>query len=170
MKSRKKVASLVGVGLGVFFAAATPGAFGQKREPGVVPHAGHDAQARGGHPSPGQAGKARDFRSLTRRLRAEGLKVKVGGRVEQPFFSVRGRTLTAGGEQVQVFEYAQAKTADAEARGVDPKGSGVGTSMVSWIGPPHFYKSGRVIVLYVGSDQNVIKALESALGPQFAGK
>jgi hypothetical protein len=36
--------------------------------------------------------------------------------------------------------------------------------------PPHFYRSGRLIVLYVRDDAAVLLALESVLGTQFAGQ
>lgn len=35
---------------------------------------------------------------------------------------------------------------------------------------PHFYKAGRIIVLYVGSDETVLGLLEEILGSQFAGR
>lgn len=134
-------------------------------------HAAHgNAGAQHTSPLARQAAAAKDFRSLVSSLRKSGLTVRRAGRVSQPFFSVKGRALTAGGEPVQVFEYASAKAAEREAGRVEPSGSGVGTSKASWMGPPHFYKGGRLIVLYVGSDGGVIKALEGALGPQFAGK
>jgi hypothetical protein len=41
--------------------------------------------------------------------------------------------------------------------------------MVSWMDTPHFYKTGKIIVLYVGSDTTVLELLEGVLGPQFAG-
>jgi hypothetical protein len=115
-------------------------------------------------------GGAKDYRSLVRAIRKSGMSVRRGGRVSQPFFSVRGRTLNLGGESVQVFEYAKAAAAGRDAKRVEPSGSGVGTSMPMWVGTPHFYKGGRLIVLYIGSDQSVIKALEDAFGAQFAGK
>ena len=111
-----------------------------------------------------------DLRGLMRRLQAAGLAVKRGGRVSQPFFSVRGSILTLNGEQVQVFEYANTRIAEKDAQKVSATGSGIGMSMPMWIAPPHFYKSGRLIVLYLGESQFVIKALEGELGPQFAGK
>ena len=42
--------------------------------------------------------------------------------------------------------------------------------MVLWTAPPHFFSSENVIVLYVGDSPNVIEALTSVLGPQFAGR
>jgi len=42
--------------------------------------------------------------------------------------------------------------------------------MVTWVTPPHFFKSETAIVLYVGDSPKVIEALTSVLGPQFAGR
>jgi hypothetical protein len=41
--------------------------------------------------------------------------------------------------------------------------------MITWIEPPHFFRKERVLVLYIGSDATVLKALHDVLGPQFAG-
>jgi hypothetical protein len=42
--------------------------------------------------------------------------------------------------------------------------------MITWVAPPHFFQQGCVIVLYVGSDEEMISLLASVLGPQFAGQ
>jgi len=42
--------------------------------------------------------------------------------------------------------------------------------MPFWVGPPHFYKVEKLIVLYVGENEDTIGILESVLGPQFAGR
>ncbi len=115
-------------------------------------------------------GPVTDYVSLIDNLRAAGATVEPAGEISQPFFSVRGRVITVNGGDVQVFEYADAATADAEAALVSPDGSSVGTSMVSWVAPPHFYKEGKLIVLYVGDDTAVVSALEAVLSPQFAGR
>jgi len=120
--------------------------------------------------SSGHVATINDLRGLMRSLRAPGLTVKRGGRISQPFFSVRGSILTVNGEEVQVFEYANARVAEKDAKKVSARGNDVGMSMPMWIAPPHFYKSGRLIVLYLGESPSVIKGLEGALGPQFAGK
>ncbi len=112
----------------------------------------------------------KNLKDLINRLRVSGEKVGRAGRVSQPFFSVKGQGITIGDEQVQVFEYASGKAAEREAKTVSAAGSSAGTSMPLWVAPPHFYKSGRLIVLYVGEQSAVIKALESILGPQFAGR
>jgi hypothetical protein len=74
------------------------------------------------------------------------------------------------GEDVQVFEYHDHSTAKTEAALVSPDGSFIGTSLPFWIAPPHFYKAGLIIVLYVGENTAVTDALESILGEQFAGR
>jgi Tol biopolymer transport system component len=89
--------------------------------------------------------------------------------IEQPFFSVPGQIITVNGESIQVFEYADAAQADVDAGQVAPDGGSIGTTMATWVGPPHFYRAERLIVLYVGEDQSVIELLETVLGPQFAG-
>jgi len=74
------------------------------------------------------------------------------------------------GEDVQVFEYSDAMAAEAQTALVSPSGSAVGTTKIHWVGPPHFFKKGRLIVLYVGDNGKVLKALEAVLGRQFAGR
>ena len=114
-------------------------------------------------------GPVTDYVSLVDALRTQGATVEPGDDVSQPFFTVEGRVIRANSQGVQVFEYADKAAADAEAELVAPDGSSVGTSMVSWVAPPHFYKVGRLIVLYVGDDATTIDLLETVLGSQFAG-
>lgn len=73
-------------------------------------------------------------------------------------------------EDVQVFEYSDENAANQEAASISPDGSTVGTTMVSWVGPPHFFRARKIIVLYIGEDQAVINLLEGSLGKQFAGR
>ena len=90
--------------------------------------------------------------------------------VNQPFFSVQGRLIKINGEDVQVFQYAHAAAAAEQAALVSPDGNAVGTGMPHWIGSPHFFKKELLLVLYVGDDDKVQRALEAVLGQQFAGK
>ncbi len=115
-------------------------------------------------------GPVTDYISLFDNLRAAGATVEPAGEISQPFFSVKGNAITVDGENVQVFEYADTTTADAEAALVSPDGSSIGTTMVSWVATPHFYKTGKLIVLYVGDNTGVISVLEDLLNPQFAGR
>jgi hypothetical protein len=110
-----------------------------------------------------------DAQDLGNALASAGATIGHEGEVDQPFFSVPGQVITANGESVQVFEYADAAQADAEAEQVAPDGSSIGTTMATWIGPPHFYRADHLIVLYVGDNQSLMELLETLLGPQFAG-
>lgn len=118
--------------------------------------------------SPG--GPVTDYVSLIDQLRTAGATVELAGAVSQPFFSVKGQVIKVNGEDVQVFEYTDAAAAEAEAATVSPDGGSIGISMVTWVAAPHFYKTGKLIVLYVGDNQTIITTLETALGPQFAGR
>ena len=110
-----------------------------------------------------------DLDALIRELRNEGATVNIVGSVSQPFFSASGQVLRVNGEDVQVFEYENAAAAQGEGARVSPDGSSVGTTIINWVSTPHFYKSGKVIVLYVGSSRELLSLLDSVLGPQFAG-
>lgn len=111
-----------------------------------------------------------DYTSLISHLRAQGVAVTTKETISQPFFSVPGNVIDVKGEEVQVFEYLTMAAAEKEAALVSPTGGSIGTSMVSWMRTPHFYKKGRLIVLYVGVDKSVIALLNNALGTQFAGR
>ncbi len=70
---------------------------------------------------------------------------------------------------MQVFEYASEVNAKVEADLVTPDGGSVGASIMTWIATPHFYNSGKLIVLYVGDQSDTIDDLEAVLGSEFAG-
>ncbi|HEY3305775.1 MAG TPA: hypothetical protein VGL70_19790 [Candidatus Binatia bacterium] len=107
---------------------------------------------------------------LVERLRAAGAAVEPAGGVDQPFFSGAGKAIRIGGEDVQVFQYPTAAAAEAEARRVSRDGSAIGTAKPHWIGTPHFYRQGRLLVLYLGEEKKVLQVLEAVLGRQFAGQ
>jgi hypothetical protein len=120
-------------------------------------------------------GPVQDQVSLIDALR-KSLTVDISGTVAQPFLhphsgtTVRlsGATLAAPTD-VQLFEYASAADAQADAHQIRADGSGTATTIVDWVAPPHFFLKGRVLVIYVGNDAAVVSLLRGLLGPQFAG-
>jgi hypothetical protein len=111
--------------------------------------------------------KQSGYANLISQLRAKGATVKSSNeRVAQPFFSVRGRILMVNGQAAQVFEFPNASRAAAETKRV----GATATTSAAWIAPPHFFQSGRLIVLYVGHNELILKQLTTVLGPQFAGQ
>ncbi|MBC7877709.1 MAG: hypothetical protein H7Y59_11125 [Anaerolineales bacterium] len=115
-------------------------------------------------------GPVEDYVSLIDSLRGAGATLEPGDQIEQPFFTVTGQIIQVNGADVQVFEYETAEQLEAEAGQVAPDGGSTGTTMITWMATPHFFKAGRVIVLYVGDDQAILELLKGALGAQFAGR
>jgi hypothetical protein len=111
-----------------------------------------------------------DRASLLNNLQADGAKVETGDSITQEFFSPEGQTVKVNGADLQVFEYENSEAMEKEASQVAPDGGSIGTSMVTWIDAPHFYKAGRIIVLYLGNDKAVLDLLNKVVGPQFAGQ
>jgi uncharacterized protein YceK len=110
-----------------------------------------------------------DQADLVATLQASGATVETVEPVTQAFFSPQGSIIKVNAADVQLFEYESVGAMEAEASQVAPDGGSIGTSMVTWMDTPHFYKAGRLIVLYVGSDASLLSLLENVLGPQFAG-
>ena len=112
-----------------------------------------------------------DYRSLVDSLRSLEAKVGIRGFSAQSFFiGTQGRLLDVNNEDVRVFQFRSVEDADAASGTVSADGSSIGTTTMSWDAPPHFYKGGILIVLYVGSASSVVNVLEEAMGPQFAGQ
>lgn len=129
-----------------------------------------DSDCRRKAPSQDGAAATYGYTNLVNDLRAAGVEVETAGEVSQPFFSAKGKIIKSNGSDVQVFEYETAAAANAAASEVASDGRSIGRSYPSWIAPPHFYKKGKIIVLYLGDNATVMKVLEAALGKQFAGK
>jgi hypothetical protein len=117
----------------------------------------------------GTAAQGVDYASFVKSLRAEKISIKREGEVDQPFFAVKGKVISLYGDHVQIFEYPSAAKADMEAALVSRDGRTVGTTKPHWLGTPHFYKKEKLLVLYLGDNEKVLKALEARLGRQFAG-
>jgi hypothetical protein len=111
-----------------------------------------------------------DQASLLAALQAEGASVDTADTITQDFFSVEGQIVRVDGTDIQVFEYENAEAMENDASQVAPDGGSIGTYMVTWLDAPHFYKAGRLIVLYLGNDQTILGLLNKVLGPQFAGQ
>ena len=90
-----------------------------------------------------------DINSMMAALRAKGTAVEVGEAVKQAFFSVGGQILKVNRTDAQVFEYESVGQMESDATQVAPDGNTVGTTMITWIGKPHFYKTGRILALYI---------------------
>ena len=117
-----------------------------------------------------RAKRAKEYLRFVGNLRAQGTTVQITGeKVRQPFFSPPGRIINVNNEGLQVFEYANASKANEEAQRISPDGMTIGTTKPSWMATPHFFKREKLIVLYVGSNESILRQLIAVLGAQFAG-
>jgi hypothetical protein len=111
-----------------------------------------------------------EYARLMGKLRARRASVKsTKEKVRQPFFSVSGRIMKVKNEAIQVFEYSNPVATESQAKLVSPDGKTIGNSKPSWMSTPHFFKSQKLIVIYVGDDQTILRILQAVIGNQFAG-
>lgn len=106
--------------------------------------------------------------SVIEELRAAGLRVEDVGPIEQEFFSVPAHVYRVEENDLQVYHYASDEAAAADAATVSPNGA-IGGAMPMWIAPPHFFRRGNTIAIYLGENARVLTELERLLGRQFAG-
>jgi len=115
-----------------------------------------------------------EARSLAADLERGGARVSLDSRIPSPALKelppVGGARYVVDGERLDVLEYAYPEQAETAARLIDPHGSRIGSVFVEWTGQPHFYRKGRLIVLYVGVNPKMLRRLSGALGPPVAGR
>ena len=127
--------------------------------------------------SVGAASEVTDHDSLVSHLEGAGFKIEAAGELKEPYFSVIGRALLMDDRLITVFEFPDADAAARETSGFSPDAAAIeiasngAVSVTSplWSGSPHFFRSGKLVVLYVGHETQMVEALEAVLGPQFAG-
>jgi hypothetical protein len=118
-------------------------------------------------PATSHGGPVVDQVSFIDALRKAGFTVTPGSTMTQPFLSVGGQTLVVNTESVQIYEYADEAAATKDASKIQPDATIAGTS-VMWVAQPHFYRAGKLIVLYVGTNATLLTGLDAVLGKPFA--
>ncbi len=120
--------------------------------------------------SPAQIEKpVMDYGTLLGELRASGASVAEVGEANSGFVAVKGKVIKLNGSSVQIYEYQTPNAMQSDTANISADGFTINGSSISWIAPPHLYKSGRVFATYLGNDGTIIGILEAALGKQFAG-
>jgi hypothetical protein len=114
-----------------------------------------------------------DVPQLVEMLRADGAQVESVGNATLDFLSGHGQMFAINGERIQVYEYADAEAAAADAARFSTDGGQINTDagllMVNWIATPHLYRADRLLVVYVGDNAEALARLNNVLGLQFAG-
>ncbi len=101
--------------------------------------------------------------------------MKVGDQSENKFlfagqFSIPGVEVVANGQEILAVEFATLEKAEAQAALVSEDGYGIGLKYVNWIDTPQFFRNGKMIVIYDGSQSLVTDTLITAMGERFAGE
>jgi hypothetical protein len=109
-------------------------------------------------------GAVDDYDSLENLLRESGARVIPAGILRQPFFDVNARVLTVNNHDIQVFEFADVEARRASEAAISAGGETIGNFRPNWINEPHFWSQGRLIVLYVGEDEETIELLDEVMG------
>jgi hypothetical protein len=121
---------------------------------------------------------AASYASVRDALRAHGATVTEQGIGSSPFLNGTDHRLTVNGAGIDVFEYRTTLGASLDAARISRDGStfssgfglfGGQAATVDYLAPPHWFHTGRVIVLYVGQDPSILSLLQAVVGKQFAG-
>ena len=112
-----------------------------------------------------------DTKNVELNLRERGLTIHRVEEIQQPFFASLGKALIVDDDQmIQVFEFTDPKEAKDVRSTVSPDGMTINKTKPFWAEPPHFFAMDRLIIFYVGENEKILKILNEAFGPQFAGK
>jgi hypothetical protein len=129
----------------------------------------------------GEAGATMDYATFISALKANGWPVDETGKTFGSLFTGDGHIIHinpgqppgVNGVEVQIFEYADHAALEAQAALISKDGSKVsgpsGEAIVEWADMPHFFKSGRILAVYIGRDDAVLSTLKGQLGDEFAG-
>ena len=123
-----------------------------------------------GEPPPFEAGApGEDSQDFMEALAVRRAEVELAGTVTQPALSGEGGRVLVDGRAIEVFEYATKEDARVAASEISPDGLRVGETVMGWTAPPHWFQHGRLLVLYLGTDRDLLMLLQDVLGHQIAG-
>jgi hypothetical protein len=169
--SMRKVA-MFGVSLAILGAACT--SHPEKPEPSKSspsqdPDSGPSVEVFGGDDSP-------SLQYLLKSAGRAGVRVGPVESLSKEFFAVGGHSLMLSTrEAIEVFEYPTSQAAAIDASRISADGYsldpavGLPAVQVEWVSPPHFFRQGRTMVVYLGNSRVVLEWLRSIFRDQFAG-
>jgi Tol biopolymer transport system component len=115
-----------------------------------------------------------EHEALVAELRSRSLPMEPAGQVTAiPEWGVPTFSYGNPGGSILVFEFADMQSAATAAGRISPNGYDIGdagtVTHADWIGPPHWFRAGPLLVLYLGGDGGTLAVLRGLLGPEFAG-
>jgi hypothetical protein len=118
----------------------------------------------------GEWGSPVSHEAALERVRGAGASIQFVGDISVPFFHTAGRMLSVAGEGVQLYEYATRADAERDLDALSPRADTAGSLNLVWERPPHIYRFRNHVILYAGSNLEVLAALKRAFGGQVAGE
>lgn len=113
-------------------------------------------------------GDAMDIGRFEEKLEGKGYQVTQPepeeGVTPHTFFSVYPTYLEVDDKRIAVYEYKKVEDAKKDAKTISKDGFNIGNTAVDWVDEPHFFQYGKLIVGYIGSDNDFVKDLEDILG------
>ncbi len=110
-----------------------------------------------------------DLADFAEILFANGVPIELGSEEIFGFLPIPALHFNIQGADVLVFELIGPGTAIAVAAAITEDGGTINGVPIDWPATPHFVLEGRIIVLSLGDDPQVLAILEAFLGPQIAG-
>lgn len=100
--------------------------------------------------------KAYNYRNFTASLIGAGVAIEEVGRINDSMFNTESIILQIDSQQVKVMEYVSPAEMEKDSQKLN-KTKG------------HYYKRGKIIVFYNGSDGRTLRFLSEIMGLQFSG-
>ena len=102
-------------------------------------------------------------------MQLNGAAISKVGPLNISLFSVPGTVYTLEGEQIILFQYDSLSNAARDAALISGNGSIINGKEYAWQATPHFYLSGQLMVLYLGSTERSLALLSYVVGQPFTG-
>lgn len=107
-----------------------------------------------------------NYDQMVRAAETYGLNASMVGPIQQPFFEPTGEIILVQGQEVQVFQFANASDVKQALSQIPVVGTRVAGTPVVNVEPMHVWSGGNLIALYSGQDARVIGFLNAAFGPR----
>lgn len=106
---------------------------------------------------------------LIQALRQQGLRVTLAEAPDagRSLLAVPAQRVLVNESWIDGYEYPSVAAAAKDAARISGDAQPDPFALILWASTPHFYRQGRLIVLYVGCRAEIQQALEVTIGPPF---
>jgi hypothetical protein len=101
---------------------------------------------------------------LSAALQAAGAQTSTTDKTSVSFFGASGQVWQVGPAEVQVFSYPSTAEREKVSLTIPPDAHSVSGQAVDWADKPNIWATGRLIVVYVGTDGGTILLLSGLMG------